>query len=60
MVRDRPLVALTGGTGFVGQMVIEVAQSRGITVKALARRAQAARDHVAGGGRSVPRARWTI
>lgn len=48
MVRkDRPLVALTGGTGFVGQMVIEVAQSRGITVKALARRAQAARDHVA-------------
>ncbi|MBB3955033.1 NAD-dependent epimerase/dehydratase family protein [Novosphingobium sediminicola] len=48
MVRkDRALVALTGGTGFVGQMVLELARSRGIAVQALARRAQAPQDHVA-------------
>ncbi|WDF71968.1 NAD-dependent epimerase/dehydratase family protein [Novosphingobium sp. KACC 22771] len=47
MVRkDRALVALTGGTGFVGRMVLELARSRGISVHALARRAQPPQDHV--------------
>ncbi|WP_276270839.1 NAD-dependent epimerase/dehydratase family protein [Tsuneonella mangrovi] len=34
---DRPLVALTGGTGFVGQMVCEALTNEGIAVRALAR-----------------------
>lgn len=43
---EKPLVALTGGTGFVGQMVLDLAGPRGITVRALTRRAQAPQDHV--------------
>ncbi len=35
---NRPLIALTGGTGFVGQMVVELASARGMAVKGLARR----------------------
>lgn len=42
MVSDQPLTALTGGTGFVGQMVVELASARGIAVKGLARREPAA------------------
>jgi len=37
-----PFIALTGGTGFVGQMVLELAAARGLTVRALARRVPAA------------------
>lgn len=46
-VNSQPLVALTGGTGFVGQMVVEQARARGIAVQALARRAQPPQEHVA-------------
>jgi len=35
------LIALTGGTGFVGQAVIDEACRRGLSIKALARREQA-------------------
>ncbi|WP_255416956.1 NAD(P)-dependent oxidoreductase [Erythrobacter sp. HKB08] len=31
-------IAITGGTGFVGQMVLDVAQQRGLPVRSLARR----------------------
>lgn len=40
------MVAVTGGTGFVGQAVIEEARRRGMTLKALARRAQAPCDGI--------------
>lgn len=40
-------VALTGGTGFVGQTLIDCAVEQGVPVRALARRPQAARDGVA-------------
>lgn len=39
-------IALTGGTGFVGQAVLDEAARRGLAVRALARRAQAPRDGV--------------
>lgn len=45
--RNGSLVALTGGTGFVGQMVLELAGARGMGVRALARRAQPPQNHVA-------------
>lgn len=40
-------IALTGATGFVGQAVLDEAQARGIAVRALTRRAQAAREGIA-------------
>ena len=40
------IVALTGATGFVGSAVIEEAARRGITVRALTRREQPAREGV--------------
>lgn len=39
-------LAVTGGTGFVGQAVLDEAVRRGIAVRALARREQPARDGV--------------
>jgi len=39
-------IALTGGTGFVGQAVVDLACRRGIPLKALARREQAPREGV--------------
>lgn len=39
-------IALTGGTGFVGQALIDVARARGVVVQALARKAQPRRDGV--------------
>jgi len=39
-------IALTGGTGFVGQAVIELAYKRGVPLRALARRDQAPRECV--------------
>ncbi len=35
-------IALTGATGFVGQAVLDEAQRRGVTLRALTRRAQPA------------------
>ncbi|GGB91084.1 epimerase [Novosphingobium endophyticum] len=43
---DRPLLALTGGTGFVGQAVLDAAIAAGYEVLALTRRPQAPRRHV--------------
>jgi nucleoside-diphosphate-sugar epimerase len=40
------VLALTGGTGFVGRRLIDLALQRGHMVRALARRSQAARDGV--------------
>lgn len=40
------ILAVTGGTGFVGGRLIELATARGHTVRALARRAQPPRDGV--------------
>lgn len=40
------LIALTGGTGFVGQMVLDVAAAGGIAVRVLARRVPPARPGV--------------
>lgn len=40
-------IALTGATGFVGQAVLDEAERRGLAVRALARRPQAARQGVA-------------
>ena len=39
-------IALTGATGFVGQAVLDEAAARGLTVRALTRRSQAAREGV--------------
>ena len=39
-------IAVTGGTGFVGQAVVDEACRRGLTLKALARREQAACEGV--------------
>jgi nucleoside-diphosphate-sugar epimerase len=39
-------IALTGGTGFVGQALIDAARARGVVVQALARKAQPRRDGV--------------
>lgn len=39
-------VAVTGGTGFVGQAVLDAAERRGAAIRALARRDQAQRTHV--------------
>jgi uncharacterized protein YbjT (DUF2867 family) len=46
MIEDRPLLALTGATGFVGQSVLDVAIAAGYEVQALTRRPQPARDGV--------------
>lgn len=40
------ILAITGGTGFLGGHVLSVAQSRGMSVRALARTPQPARPHV--------------
>ena len=40
------IIAMTGATGFVGQAVLDEAAARGITVRALTRREQPARDGV--------------
>lgn len=40
------VLALTGGTGFVGQAVLDEAARRGLAVRALTRRSQAERDGV--------------
>ncbi|MFC3102085.1 NAD-dependent epimerase/dehydratase family protein [Altererythrobacter lauratis] len=45
MTTGRP-IALTGGTGFVGQAVLDEAARRGLRVKALARRAMPPREGV--------------
>ncbi|MEC8772601.1 MAG: NAD-dependent epimerase/dehydratase family protein, partial [Pseudomonadota bacterium] len=39
-------IALTGATGFVGQAVLDEAQRRGVTLRALTRRAQPACEGV--------------
>lgn len=39
-------IAVTGATGFVGSHVLDVASSAGVPVRAMARKAQAARDGV--------------
>jgi len=39
-------LALTGGTGFVGQAVLDEAEQRGLSVRALARRVQRSRQNV--------------
>lgn len=39
-------IAITGGTGFVGQAVLDAAQSRGKKIRVLTRREQAAREGV--------------
>jgi nucleoside-diphosphate-sugar epimerase len=46
MAQDRPLLALTGGTGFVGQAVLDAAIGAGYEVVALTRRSQPPRAHV--------------
>lgn len=46
MTEDRPLLALTGATGFVGQAVLDAAISAGYEVLALTRRQQKPRQHV--------------
>ncbi|WP_271077171.1 NAD-dependent epimerase/dehydratase family protein [Aurantiacibacter sp. MUD61] len=40
------ILAVTGGTGFVGQAVLEEAAQRGITVRALTRREQAESENI--------------
>lgn len=45
-MRAGPTIALTGATGFVGQTVLEEAGTRGLTIRALTRRPQAARESV--------------
>lgn len=40
------IVALTGGTGFLGRHVLDLLVQHGHSVKALARREQTARDHI--------------
>nr|WP_086491755.1 NAD(P)H-binding protein [Novosphingobium panipatense] len=46
MELDRPTIALTGATGFVGQSLLDEAVSAGYEVRALARREQEPREHV--------------
>ena len=46
MSEERPLLALTGATGFVGQTVLEVAIAAGYEVAAMTRRPQEPRQHV--------------
>lgn len=46
MPEDRPLLALTGATGFVGQTVLDVAIAAGYEVAAMTRRPQEPRQHV--------------
>lgn len=46
MTQDRPILALTGATGFVGQAVLDAAVAAGYEVLALARRPQEPRQHV--------------
>lgn len=43
---DRPIIALTGATGFVGQAALEAALDAGYAVRALTRRDQPERQHV--------------
>ncbi|EJL29473.1 NAD(P)-dependent oxidoreductase [Novosphingobium sp. AP12] len=43
---DRPIIALTGATGFVGQAVLDAALAAGYAVRALTRRTQPERKHV--------------
>ncbi|WP_292636802.1 MULTISPECIES: NAD-dependent epimerase/dehydratase family protein [Novosphingobium] len=43
---DRPTIALTGATGFVGQCVLEEAVAAGYDVRALTRREQERRENV--------------
>ncbi|SFF84696.1 Nucleoside-diphosphate-sugar epimerase [Novosphingobium sp. CF614] len=43
---DRPTVALTGATGFVGQATLDAVLAAGYAVRALTRREQPAREHV--------------
>jgi len=45
-VTDQRPLAVTGGTGFVGQALLEEASRRGIAIRALARREQGSRDGV--------------
>jgi len=45
-VIDRPIIALTGATGFVGQAVLETALAAGYAVRALTRRTQPERGGV--------------
>lgn len=46
MANDRPLIALTGATGFLGQAVLDAANAAGYAVRALTRRPQPPRPHV--------------
>jgi len=46
IVTDRPLIALTGATGFVGQATLDAALAEGYLVRALTRRPQPDRDGV--------------
>lgn len=41
-----PTIAITGGTGFVGQMVLDVAQERGLRIRSLARKIPVGRESV--------------
>ncbi|HUD27427.1 MAG TPA: NAD-dependent epimerase/dehydratase family protein, partial [Novosphingobium sp.] len=43
---ERPIIALTGATGFVGQAVLDAALDAGYAVRALTRRAQPERKGV--------------
>lgn len=43
---DRPTIALTGATGFVGHAVLDAALAGGYAVRALTRREQPDREHV--------------
>ena len=40
------IIAVTGGTGFVGQHLLDLATGRGHTVRALTRRPQQPRDNI--------------
>jgi nucleoside-diphosphate-sugar epimerase len=46
MKKNRPVIALTGATGFVGQAVLEAALAAGYSVRALTRRTQPERANV--------------
>jgi nucleoside-diphosphate-sugar epimerase len=46
MKKNRPVIALTGATGFVGQAVLEAALAAGYAVRALTRRTQPERANV--------------
>ncbi|MFS0848243.1 NAD-dependent epimerase/dehydratase family protein [Novosphingobium panipatense] len=45
-LRHRPVIALTGATGFVGQAVLDAAVDAGFSIRALTRRTQPERPHV--------------